>query len=170
MVTIYYENNTEKEFDFDASDIALKVVEKALDNHGIKLRTAVNLIIVDETAIRETNREMRDIDKVTDVLSFPNLEYDTPGIIEVPEQQYYEYYDPETEDLLLGDIMICAEKIFSQAEEYGHSIKREYAFLVAHSILHLLGYDHIDDDERRNMEMKQDEMLRELGITRDLKG
>ena len=75
--------------------------------------------------------------------------------------------DPETGDIVLGEIMICRDKVYEQAEEYGHGPLREYAFLVTHSILHLLGYDHIEEDEQRRMEARQKEILNALGITRE---
>ena len=112
------------------------------------------------------NRMFRQIDKSTDVLSFPMLEYETPGDFSAFEQQQ-EAFNPESGELMLGDIVISVARARAQAEEYGHSLKREFAFLVAHSMLHLLGYDHMTPEEAAVMEAKQEEVLQRLGITRD---
>ena len=102
---------------------------------------------------------------------FPMVNYDEPGQFEFLEDDdnpaIYEYFEPDTGELMLGDIVISSEKVYSQAEEYGHSVKRELGFLVAHSMLHLFGYDHMEEDERVVMEAKQSEILDRLGITRD---
>ena len=126
----------------------------ALDYENFPDKAEVNVSFVDDEQIHELNLNFRNIDKSTDVLSFPlgeNGEYDT---------------NPETNSKMLGDIVISKEKVISQAEEYGHSIEREYAFLIAHSMLHLFGYDHIEDDERVVMEEKQKEILEQLQILR----
>ncbi len=109
----------------------------------------VNLTICDNEYIREINREYRDIDRETDVLSFPMMDFDTPDTT-----------------VMLGDIIISYEKAVSQAEEYGHSLKRELCFLCCHSALHLLGYDHETENERNEMEQKQKEILERLNIKR----
>ena len=115
--------------------------------------------------IHEMNRDFREIDRATDVLSFPMLEYEKPGDFSHFESSQ-DCFDPETGELLLGDIVISKEKVLAQAEEYGHSAKREYAFLIAHSVLHLSGYDHMEDDERIEMENLQREILNKLNILR----
>ena len=99
--------------------------------------------------------------------AFPNVDFETEGEFDIDEECEADYFDPDTGELILGDIVISADKVYSQAEEYGHSVKRELAFLVAHSMLHLFGYDHIDDEERIVMEAKQKEILDRLGITRE---
>ena len=109
----------------------------------------VNLTVCDNGYILEINREYRDIDRETDVLSFPMMDFDTPDTT-----------------VMLGDIIISYEKAVSQAEEYGHSLKRELCFLCCHSALHLLGYDHETEDERTEMEAKQKEILERLNIKR----
>lgn len=111
------------------------------------------------------NREFRQIDAPTDVLSFPMLEYQTPGDFSGFEEEE-DSFDPESGELLLGDIVISKDKVLRQAEEYGHSPKREFAFLIAHSMLHLFGYDHMEEDERLVMEQKQREILERVGILR----
>ena len=86
---------------------------------------------------------------------------------EIDEDNEADYFDPDTGELILGDIMISVDRVFSQAESFGHSVRREFAFLVAHSMLHLCGYDHMEDDERIVMERKQEEILTKLEITRE---
>ena len=118
--------------------------------------------------IREFNRENRGIDRPTDVLSFPNVEYEIPADFSIVEEQEAAYFDPDTGELILGDIIISVDKVAEQAESYGHSQKREFAFLVAHSMLHLCGYDHIDSkEEEKVMIDKQEAVLSELGIGRE---
>ena len=123
--------------------------------------------IVDDDAIRELNRRTRNIDSVTDVLSFPVCEFSAPSRFEEAEEDPFGCFDPESGHLLLGDIVICAERVRSQAEEYGHSRRREFAFLTAHSMLHLCGYDHMEPEEEAEMLAKQNEILNALGITRE---
>ena len=112
------------------------------------------------------NLEHRQIDRPTDVLSFPMLEYETPGDFSFLEEDGEDCFDPDTGELLLGDIVISADKVMEQAEEYGHSVKREYAFLITHSMLHLMGYDHMMEEDAKEMEYLQEEILKELGIGR----
>ena len=111
------------------------------------------------------NTEFREIHAPTDVLSFPMIPFETPADYAIVEEDQ-SYFDLDTDELLLGDIMISVDKVFAQAEEYGHSVTREFCFLVAHSMLHLLGYDHMTPEEAVVMENKQRTALDELGITR----
>ena len=114
------------------------------------------------------NREHRDTDRVTDVLSFPMLDYEEgPADFSVVEGMELMYEDPETGAIMLGDIVINLDRVREQAESYGHSELREFAFLVAHSMLHLCGYDHMTPEEAAVMEEKQDQVLRAIGITRE---
>ena len=117
--------------------------------------------------IHDINLSERGIDKPTDVLSFPMVDFDAPNDLSYAEKYPQDYFNPETGELLLGDIVISLEKVASQAKEYGHSDKREIAFLVAHSCLHLFGYDHIDEADRVKMEGLQNEILNMKGYTRD---
>ncbi len=112
------------------------------------------------------NLEQRGIDRPTDVLSFPMIEYDAPGDFSVIDEETGDAFNPETGELMLGDIVISKEKVLSQAEEYGHSPKREYAFLIAHSMLHLFGYDHMEEEERAEMEAHQRAIMEKVGIPR----
>lgn len=169
-MSIFIEKETDLELDFNYEEIIEKVIEYAISYVDCPYEAEVNVVLSDNEGIREVNKEFRDIDNATDVLSFPMLEYDEPGKLDFLENddEMAEYFNPETGELLLGDIMISFDKVISQAEEYGHSATRELAFLVAHSMLHLFGYDHIDDEERRVMEEKQEEILSGLKIFREV--
>lgn len=166
-MTFYVENETHTEFPFDVEAVGRIVCEAALESEGCPYETQVNLVLTDNSGIRKLNRECRGIDRETDVLSFPNLDYEKEGVFEIPEEAEADCFDPDTGDLMLGDIMISVDKVREQAESYGHSMKREFAFLVAHSMLHLCGYDHMESGEAEVMERKQEELLAGLGITRD---
>ena len=126
----------------------------ALEEEEISDDAEVSVTLVDNTRIREMNAEFRDIDKETDVLSFP-----------MGDDEIFEV-DPDTDAILLGDIVLSLEKAKAQAEEYGHSFRREVAFLVTHSLFHLLGYDHMTAEEEAEMFAKQERVLERLGITR----
>ena len=126
----------------------------------------ISVSIVDDETIHELNLRHRGMDKSTDVLSFPMIEYAYPSDFTVLESDGFDSFDPDTGELILGDIVISVDKVIEQAEKYNHGVKREYAFLIAHSMLHLFGYDHMDEVERENMEFKQDEILTRLNITR----
>ncbi len=126
-----------------------KVIRETVAEQYPDHKFEVNLTVCDNEYIREINREYREIDRETDVLSFPMMDFDTPDTT-----------------VMLGDIIISYEKAVSQAEEYGHSLKRELCFLCCHSALHLLGYDHETEDERTEMEAKQKEILERLNIKR----
>ena len=150
-------------------EIASAVCKRALDLHSIESSCKVSLFVVDGDTIREYNNSQRGIDSVTDVLSFPNIPFTTDdkgdaGIFD--ELNSADYIDPEDGRIILGEIVICYERVISQAREYGHSYEREFAFLTAHSILHLLGYDHIEDSDRIEMEDRQREILEPLGFKR----
>ena len=112
------------------------------------------------------NREYREVDRPTDVLSFPQVEYETPADFSWAEEHEVDCFDPDSGELLLGDIVISADKVAAQAEEYGHSRRREYAFLIAHSMLHLMGYDHMTETEAADMERRQKEILEGIHIPR----
>lgn len=165
-MTFCVENETGIEFPFDVETVGKLVCEAALVSEGCPYEAQVNLVLTDNEGIRELNRECRGIDRETDVLSFPNLEFEQEGVFEIPEGAEADCFDPDTGELMLGDIMISVDKVQEQAESYGHSLKREFAFLVAHSVLHLCGYDHMEPEEAEVMERKQEELLAGLGITR----
>ena len=136
-------------------DVMRESACSVLKNEQASGKYAISLSIVDKPAIQVLNKQHRNIDKVTDVLSFPlgeNGDYPT---------------DYATGAVLLGDIVICAERAVEQAEAYGHSIHREFGFLCAHSVLHLLGYDHVESaEEAALMEQKQEQALADIGLRR----
>lgn len=167
MNLLFLENETEENFDFELEEVALTVINKTLEIEQCPYEVEVNLLITDNEGIRIYNRENREIDKPTDVLSFPNLFFEKESDFSFSEKEKVDYEDPETGKIILGDIIISAEKVKEQAKEYGHSEKREYAFLTAHSMLHLCGYDHMESGEAKIMEQKQEEILNLLQITRE---
>ena len=112
------------------------------------------------------NMEYREVDRPTDVLSFPQVEYESPADFSWAEEHEMDCFDPDTGELFLGDIVISLDKVKEQAEKYNHSVRREFAFLVTHSMLHLLGYDHMEPEEEKVMFARQEEILKELRITR----
>ena len=165
-MTFYIEKETETDLGLDYKEIYEQVAKEVLEQEGCPYEVEVSLTLVDPEVIKDTNREFRDIDRVTDVLSFPMIDYETPGDFSNVEEDFSDCFNPESGELMLGDIMICLDRAREQAEEYGHSVKREFAFLIAHSMLHLLGFDHMEEDEARVMEAKQRQALDHLGITR----
>ena len=165
IMTLFYEEEGALKLPFDCQTLAREVINGALEYIHCPYEVQVNLLLTMNDEIHEMNRDFRNIDRATDVLSFPMLEYETPGDFSHFESEE-DCFDPETGELLLGDIVISKEKVIAQAEEYGHSVKREYAFLIAHSVLHLSGYDHMEEEERIEMETLQREILNELNILR----
>lgn len=166
-MTLYLENETGRRLPFSEEDLARLVCEAVLEEEGCPYEAQVNIVLTDNEGIRELNRECRGIDRETDVLSFPNVDFQEEGAFRIDEEREADYFDPDTGELILGDIMISLDKAWSQAESYGHGVKREFAFLLAHSMLHLCGYDHVEEGESRRMERKQEDILTRLGITRD---
>lgn len=164
-MTINIDEEVAVSFDFDYKKVIEDVVNKALDYEKCPYECEVNVLMVDGEMIREINKEQRKIDKPTDVLSFPMIDYEEPSDFSGVEEDD-SLFDLESGELILGDIVLNIEKIRTQASEYGHSELRELAFLVAHSMLHLCGYDHMEDEERRIMEDRQKEILDELNISR----
>lgn len=158
---------TEINLDFDYEQVIEHVVNYALDYIKCPYETELNVTLTDNDGIHGINKEFRHIDSPTDVLSFPMIEYTYPGDFSVVEQNQEDYFEPDSGELVLGDIIISLEKVYSQAEEYGHSVKRELAFLVAHSMLHLFGFDHMEEYEREEMEKRQRDILDALKIYRD---
>lgn len=164
-MTVYFEEEGALTLPVNAKEIAEEVVEGALDYIGCPYEAEVNLLLTMNEQIHEMNLEFREIDRPTDVLSFPMLDYEEAGNFDFLED-CAEAFDPESGELVLGDIVISKEKVLAQAKEYGHSPRREYAFLIAHSVLHLCGYDHMEEEERLVMEQKQREILEKLEILR----
>lgn len=166
-MTILLDNETDISLGIEYEKIADKVINASLNYLDCPYECEVNVLLTDNSGIREVNRQMRNIDSATDVLSFPSIEFNEPGDFSIVENDITSNFNSDTGELILGDIMISLEKVSEQAGAFGHSNKREYAFLIAHSMLHLAGYDHIDDDERLIMEEKQNDILDSIGYTRD---
>ncbi len=164
-MTLLFEEEGDLTLPLACEPLAARVVEAALNYVDCPYEAEVNLLLTMNDEIHEMNQHFRGIDRATDVLSFPMIDYIEAGNFDFLEEAM-EYFDPETGELVLGDIVISKEKVISQAKEYGHSIEREYAFLIAHSMLHLFGYDHMEEAERITMEEKQKEILEQLQILR----
>lgn len=164
-VEIEYEAEIEMPLSIEYHSFIQNVIEAALDYENCPYEVEVNVLLTDNATIQAINLEQRQIDRPTDVLSFPMQEYPTPSDFSELEKEATAFH-PETGELLLGDIVISVEKVMEQAEKYGHSIERELGFLVAHSMLHLFGYDHMEENEAKKMEKKQEEILQKIGLTR----
>ena len=145
---VLFENNTNEEINYKLIE---KVISEALRYEGVNDNTEVSVTIVDNEEIRKINNKFRNIDRATDVLSFPLIDFDNESLPDDGSKIY------------LGDIIISIERAKEQAKEYGHSIDREIGFLTAHSMLHLLGYDHMVPEEEKEMFAKQEEILNNLG-------
>lgn len=139
-----------------------RVIPAVLDAEGVKVNCEVDVLFTDDEGIHEINAEQRGVDKPTDVLSFPMFEF-APGQPPADAARV----DPETGLLPLGDMVLSVERAAVQAEEYGHGLDREVAYLAVHSVLHLLGYDHMDDGPKKaQMRAREEVILDGLGITR----
>ncbi|MBR2080519.1 MAG: rRNA maturation RNase YbeY [Oscillospiraceae bacterium] len=137
-------------------------ISTALRMMGVKARCEINVLITNDAGIHEINKALRQIDRPTDVLSFPMFSLEA-GVL--PES-WDDYTDPETGCVPLGDMTISLERAKAQAEEYGHSVRRELGYLTIHSILHLLGYDHEDEEDKRLMRREEEKILAELLLPR----
>ncbi len=164
-MTIDFEDESGDKLDIDLYEIAQRVIDGAIDFMECPYEVYVGLTVTDNEEIHRLNREHRQIDRPTDVLSFPMIDFETPGEFEWLEEED-DCFDPESGELVLGDIVISADKVLEQAEAYGHSVTREYAFLITHSILHLLGYDHMTKSDAARMEQIQKDILETLHIAR----
>lgn len=165
-MTICIEAETEVAFPFDYKELANKVISYTMEREDFPFEAEINLTLVDEPTILQINQEYRKIERSTDVLSFPMIEYEQAGDFSGIEENIEDNFNPDTGEALLGDIVICVPKVYAQAEEFGHSVEREFAFLIVHSMLHLFGYDHMTPDEAAFMENKQREILKEMNILR----
>jgi len=165
-MTINIDYEAEKKLDLAWEEIIRDIVMGALDYEKCPYEAEVNVVLTDNPGIQQVNLEYRDMDAPTDVLSFPMIEYEKPADFGRVEELFADCFNPESGELLLGDIMISVDKVEEQAEKYGHSMERELAFLTAHSMLHLFGYDHMAEEERLVMEKKQGEILEDRGYTR----
>ena len=130
-----------------------RVIRTALGQQGVDVPCEVDVYVTGDAGIQELNREMRQVDRPTDVLSFPQFE-------DLEEEI------PEVGEICLGDVVICREKAEEQAEEFGHSFERELVYLFTHSVLHLLGYDHMEEDEKKVMRQREEEIMEQIGLMR----
>lgn len=144
-----------------------EVCNVALKEEQVEVEYQISLLFVDNNEIKEINNETRNIDRETDVLSFPMLDFDSGNVF---KDQYLNYKFDEVyldgEELVLGDIVLSLEKALEQSEEYNHSFEREVCYLVVHSILHLLGYDHMEEEEKLIMRAREEYILKKLDIKR----
>ncbi len=164
-MALFFEEEGSLSLQLPCEELAKKVIDASLDYMKCPYEAEVNLLLTMNAEIQEMNRDFRQIDRATDVLSFPMVDYEEAGAFDFLEENDV-YFHPETGELILGDIVISKEKVIAQAEEFGHSVEREYAFLIAHSMLHLFGFDHMEENERITMERMQKEILEQLQILR----
>lgn len=163
---ISYEASEPLEIPYE--DIIKKVIDAALLQEKCPYEAEVSVTLTDGEEVRRINKEFRGLDKTTDVLSFPMAEYQRPADFDfLEEEDAFDCFNPESGELLLGDIILSVEKIKEQAEAYGHSLTRELAFLTAHSMLHLMGYDHMEEQDRVLMEERQKLLMETLEIPRE---
>lgn len=165
-MSFYLEEEVEVNFNFDYKELAKKVIDYCLESQNFPYDAEINLTLTDNAGIHIINKEYRDIDRPTDVLSFPMLSYNEAGDFSFLEDENDDDFNPDTGEAILGDIIISVDKVKEQANEYGHSESREFAFLITHSMLHLFGYDHIEKEDAVIMEPLQKKILDELGISR----
>lgn len=162
--------NVEKEYDLELGinyeETAELVAELVLTEENCPYEAEVSLLLTSDEEIHKLNLAYRGIDRATDVLSFPQISYEAPGDFTWAEDHETECFNPDTGEMFLGDIIISLDKVREQAARYGHGQKREFAFLVAHSMLHLLGYDHMTEEDAADMEARQSAVLQRAGIER----
>jgi probable rRNA maturation factor len=165
---IYVDNRQEKlEVTEEFVAKLTEVIEFALKEEEVNIKCEVSLLFVDNDEIREINNENRGIDRETDVLSFPMLEYEDKKVFkEIYKDYKFSPIDFDGEELVLGDIVLSLEKALEQSKDFNHSYEREASYLVVHSVLHLLGYDHMEEDEKKVMRNREEEILNKLNITR----
>jgi len=164
-MTVDFEDRRENAADGDELfRFACGVIQETLSVDGISLQVNVGLSLVDNEEIRRINEQFRDIDEATDVLSFPMLDYDlksSGGAVSAGD------IDPASNELVLGDIVVSVERVAEQAREYGHSFQREFGYMVTHGMLHLLGYDHIEEADTQVMRAMEEKVLGSFSLYRD---
>ena len=163
-MTIYVENEGGYEYSFSIEEQLDKLTAFVTDYVGCPYEPEISVTLVSKEEIHRLNKEFRQVDRPTDVLSFPTMEYDKPADFSGRAFKESLTLSPETGEIVLGDLVLCSDVVREQAEEYGHSELREFSFLVVHSLLHLFGYDHMEEEER--MEMMQRDIMNELQIMR----
>lgn len=140
---------------FVISNNIRKCIQATLDAEGVDVRCEINVLVTDDAGIRVINWESRNLDKPTDVLSFPMFQLEAGN---APDD-WAEYQDPATGLVPLGDMCISLERAVAQAEEFGHSVRREVGYLTIHSMLHLLGYDHLDEGPMKRQMRAREEAI-----------
>ena len=153
--------------DSDARTLMQRCADAAESTEGVREKTAVFITIVDDDEIREINREQRGKDMSTDVLSFPTVNYPAGQTAGSCAKLLRREYDPEMDACLLGDIVISMDHVRAQAEEYGHSMQRESGYLLTHGLFHLMGYDHMTDEDKPVMRAMEEKSLASIGLTRE---
>ncbi|WP_160686183.1 rRNA maturation RNase YbeY [Clostridium sp. C2-6-12] len=164
-----YTDNRQKKLEVTEEFISklIEVINFALKEEEVNIECEISLLFVDNEEIKAINKETRGIDRETDVLSFPMLEYEDKKVFkEIYKDYKFSPVDFDGEELVLGDIVLSLEKALEQSREFNHSYEREASYLVVHSVLHLLGYDHMEDDEKSVMRSREEEILNQLKITR----
>lgn len=161
MVRIIIEYDTEPIKEINLEEIIKVCAEKSFELENVNFDTEISVTLTDNRGIREINAEYRNIDKETDVLSFPQFNFETPSVFDEDEL----FLDEDA--VMLGDIVLSKDKLYEQADEYGHGVRREAAYLTVHSIMHLLGYDHMTTEEKNIMRAHEEAVLSSLGYTRD---
>ena len=143
------------------------VINFALKEEEVSVDCEISMLFVDNEEIREINNETRGIDRATDVLSFPMLDYQDKKVFkEMYKDNNFDITFMDGEELVLGDIVLSLERALEQSREYNHSFERESCYLVVHSVLHLLGYDHMEEDDKKIMRKREEDILGKLYITR----
>ncbi|MBM7833694.1 rRNA maturation RNase YbeY [Clostridium sardiniense] len=165
---IYVDNRQDK---IEVTDEFIKklesVIEFALKEEEVYIDCEISMLFVDNEEIRDINNETRGVDRATDVLSFPMLDYDNKKVFkEMYKGNNFDATFMDGEELVLGDIVLSLERTLEQSKEYNHSFEREACYLVVHSVLHLLGYDHMEDEDKKIMRRREEEILGKLDITR----
>ncbi|AVK49891.1 MULTISPECIES: rRNA maturation RNase YbeY [Clostridium] len=165
---IYVDNRQNK---VEASEKLIErlteVIEFALKEEEVNMKCEISLLFVDNNEIKEINNETRGINRETDVLSFPMLEYEDKKVFKDMYKDYkFSQFDFDGDELVLGDIVLSLEKALEQSKEFNHSYEREASYLVVHSVLHLLGYDHMEDDDKIIMRSREEDILNKLNIIR----
>jgi probable rRNA maturation factor len=161
-------DNRQNKIDVDDSILTLleNVINYSLKSEGFEKAFEISVVLTDNHGIHEINKQYRNIDSPTDVLSFPMLDFEEGYALEGEIETDIEDINPENGDVVLGDIVISLERALEQSHEFGHSFNREIAFLTVHSVLHLLGYDHIKDEDRIIMREKEETILSGLELAR----
>lgn len=166
-MSLTIEKETDIAFAFAYEELAERVVEFAIEHEGFPYDAEVSLTLTGDEGIRVFNRNCREIDAPTDVLSFPLISYEKAGDFSCLENHYEDNFNPDTGEIMLGDIVLSVERVKKQAAEYGHSEQREFAFLILHSMMHLFGYDHMTPEEAAVMEERQNMILNAMQILRE---